>query len=173
MPEVYKHMHSRLQQPPWFYLSASPYNLYPFLRDFRNANYPQGTIILRDASWQNLGGLVASLSQGTQEYKTNRIEKIHAWLPKKKFICIGDSTQSDPEAYGECARKFPGWIGAIFIRKVTGIAEMNEKEKNSTERFEKAFQGLDKGLWHVFTNPEEIADRVNLMVEPGQPDDNN
>ena len=173
MPEVYKHMHSFLQQPPWFYLSASPYNLYPFLRDFRNANYPQGTIILRDASWQNLGGLVASLSQGTQEYKANRIEKIHAWLPNKKFICIGDSTQSDPEAYGECARKFPGWIGAIFIRKVTGIAEMNEHEKNSAERFEKAFQGLDKSLWHVFTNPKEIADRVNLMVEPGQPDDNN
>ena len=29
------------------------------------------------------------------------MKKINSWLPKRKMICIGDSTQSDPEAYGE------------------------------------------------------------------------
>jgi phosphatidate phosphatase APP1 len=38
---------------------------------------------------------------GTEEYKADRMKKIHSWLPKRKLILIGDSTQSDPEAYGE------------------------------------------------------------------------
>lgn len=51
MPSLYAHIQDILQNPPFFYLSASPYNLYPFLRRFREAHYPLGTIILRDASW--------------------------------------------------------------------------------------------------------------------------
>lgn len=102
MPELYKYIQSLISPAaPFFYLSASPYNLYSFLRPFLNKHYPQGTMILRDASWMNLSGLLSNLTLGTQEYKTDRISKINSWLPKKKMICVGDSTQSDPEAYGE------------------------------------------------------------------------
>lgn len=58
-------------------------------------------MILRDASWMNLSGLLSNLTLGTREYKEDRMKKINTWLPKRKMICIGDSTQSDPEAYGE------------------------------------------------------------------------
>jgi phosphatidate phosphatase APP1 len=164
MPELYAHLNTKLQNPPFTYLSASPYNLYPFLRAFRTEHFPSGPLILRDASWQNLGGLITSLSQGTQEYKADRIEKVHSWLPQKKVILIGDSTQSDPEAYGECARKFPGWVGAIFIRKVQGIAGMDEEVKNADARFEKAFEGVERAVWTVFTDPKEVAERVDQLV---------
>nr|POE93292.1 phosphatidate phosphatase app1 [Quercus suber] len=163
MPELYAHMDTTLQKPAFFYLSASPYNLYPFLRHFRDAHFPQGTMILRDASWQNIGGLIASLNIGTQEYKVDRITKIHAWLPHRKFICIGDSTQTDPEAYGEAMRRYPGWIKAVFIRKVSGIAHMDEAKKNAPERFEKAFEGLERKRWHVFTEPSGLAERVDEL----------
>ena len=102
MPELYAYLESVLTaKSPWFYLSASPYNLYPFLNEFRQQYYPQGTMILRDASWMNLAGLLSNLTLGTQDYKVERMEKIHGWLPKRKLILIGDSTQADPEAYGE------------------------------------------------------------------------
>jgi hypothetical protein len=87
--------------------------------------------------------------------------------PKKKVILIGDSTQSDPEAYGECARIFPGWVGAIFIRKVTGIAGMDEGAKNGEERFAKAFEGVEKGIWHTFTDPKEVGEEVEKLVGGG------
>lgn len=150
--------------PPFFYLSASPYTLYPFLRHFLLANYPPGTTILRDASWQNLGGLITSLQKNTREYKLDRVSKIHSWFPRRKMVCLGDSTQSDPEAYGDAARRFPGWIKGVFIRKVEGIAGMDEKAKNSDERFTKAFKGLDRSLWHVFTDPGEVAERIEELV---------
>ncbi|KAI9691284.1 MAG: hypothetical protein M1820_009782 [Bogoriella megaspora] len=165
MPDFYAYLNTALKDPAFFYLSASPYNLYTFLKDFRDKNYPPGTIILRDASWQNLGGLISSLTLGTQDYKADRMVKIHSWLPQRKIVCIGDSTQKDPEAYAETAKKFPGWVKKIFIRKVTGIAELNEEDKNSDERFEKAFEGLDRGLWHVFEEPGELKALVDGLVK--------
>lgn len=102
MPELYAHLQNVISATsPWFYLSASPYNLYPFLSQFRQKYYPQGTMILRDASWMNLSGLLSNLTMGTQEYKVDRMTKVNSWLPKRKMILIGDSTQADPEAYGE------------------------------------------------------------------------
>ena len=103
MPELYRHIQSVIKESaPWFYLSASPYNLYPFLREFRDEEkYPHGTIILRDSSWRSFSGLLSNLTLATEDYKVDRMEKIHSWLPKRKMILIGDSTQSDPEAYGE------------------------------------------------------------------------
>jgi len=165
MPEFYKHMQQKLDSPPFWYLSASPYNLYPFLRQFRETYYPSGTMILREASWMNLAGFLANLTQGTEAYKFDRIEKVHRWFPKRKFVLIGDSTQSDPEAYGEAYRKFGKWIGAIYIRKVTGVEGMNEEMKNAPERFEKAFDDVPKDVWYVFEDPQELYAQLDTLVQ--------
>lgn len=166
MPELYAHIKTTKSDPAIFYLSASPYNLYPFLRSFRTKFYPFGSIILRDASWQNLGGLISSLTQDVQDYKVHQMHKIHAWFPQRKFICIGDSTQKDPESYGEIARTFPGWVRAIFIHKVDGVSDLtdpNQRGKDSDSRFEKAFEGLDRSMWHVFTKPDDVAGRIDEL----------
>ncbi|KAI0880179.1 uncharacterized protein GGS22DRAFT_182517 [Annulohypoxylon maeteangense] len=170
MPELYRSIQSLIQEKsPWFYLSASPYNLYPFLRDFCQQNYPFGTIILRDASWMSLPGLLTTLTLGTEDYKVSRMEKIHSWLPRRKMICIGDSTQSDPEAYGEIYRAYPGWVKAILIRKVEDIAAIGIDAKNEPERFEKAFEGVPREIWHVFSEPTEchkfIQDAVSSYIQ--------
>lgn len=162
MPELYAQVAQTLN-PAWFYLSASPYNLYPFLRKFLHQNYTPGTIILRDASWMDLGGFLASLTQGTEAYKRSRIEKIHSWLPKRKVLCVGDSTQSDPEAYGDICRIWPGWVKAVFIRKVTDVSEMKKTDKNTDERFEKAFRGVDRSVWRTFEDPKELYDAVEQL----------
>ncbi|KAI9680866.1 MAG: hypothetical protein M1817_004306 [Caeruleum heppii] len=162
MPELYKHLHARLK-PTWFYLSASPYNLYPFLREFLHQYYPPGTTILRDASWMNLAGILTSLTKGTQSYKVSRCEKVHTWLPNRKMVCIGDSTQTDPETYGDICRMFPGWVKAVYIRKVEDVAQMKGTDKNEDERFEKAFQGVDRKIWKTFVDPAELHDAVERL----------
>jgi phosphatidate phosphatase APP1 len=165
MPELYKHIVQKLDNPPFWYLSASPYNLYPFLREFRETYYPAGTMLLRDASWMNLAGFLANLTQGTEAYKVGRLEEVREWFPKRKFLLIGDSTQSDPEAYGDMYRKSSKWIGAIYIRKVTGVAEMDEGKKNDPARFEKAFKGVPKDVWYVFEDPNELYAKVDALVQ--------
>ena len=162
MPELYSHVKSALN-PTWYYLSASPYNLYPFLRPFLHAHYPPGPIVLRDASWQDLGGFLASLTQGTKAYKCSRMDKIHGWLPQRKVLCVGDSTQSDPEAYGDIARKYKGWVKAVFIRKVTDVAEMKDSDKNKGERFEKAFKDVPRKMWRTFEDPKELYEAIDAL----------
>jgi phosphatidate phosphatase APP1 len=164
MPEFYKHLSQRLNNPPFWYLSASPYNLYPFLRSFREKHYPRGTMLLREASWMTLAGLLTNLTQGTQEYKVDRMQMVHRWFPGRKYICIGDSTQTDPESYGEMYRKYPNWIGGIFIRKVTGVAEMDGSDKNSDDRFKDAFKGVPETVWYVFEDPKELYDRLEMVL---------
>jgi len=93
------------------------------------------------------------------------MDKIHGWLPKRKMICIGDSTQSDPEAYAEIYRKYPGWVRKILIRKVTDIAAIGINEKNEPIRFEKAFQGIPKNVWKVFEEPEECYDFLGATAD--------
>ena len=125
LPEFYKSLDAQFNQPAWFYLSASPYNLYPFLHQFLKQNYPHGTMILRDASWMYFGGLLLqSLTQNVKAYKVDRIRKIHSWLPDRKYICVGDSTQEDPESYAQIYTEFPGMIKAIYIRKVVDAPNM-------------------------------------------------
>lgn len=169
MPELYAEIKSCLpQDTAWFYLSASPYNLYPFLKQFRKHYYPAGTLILRDSSWKTLAGLLSALTLRTEEYKVDRIKKIHGWLPARKMIMIGDSTQSDPEAYGEMYRTSPGWIRLILIRKATNVAEVGIDEKNEPERFEKAFEDVPRHAWHVFEDPAECLDIVKKTIREGQ-----
>lgn len=165
MPELYQFI-QRIISPsaPFFYLSASPYNLYQFLRGFRNQYYPQGTVILRDANWMNLSGLLSNLTLGTQAYKVDRMKKINSWLPKRMMICIGDSTQSDPEAYGQIYRTYPGWVKLILIRKVIDIAAVGIQEKNEPQRFETAFKGVSRHAWHVFEEPEECYQIIKDVV---------
>ncbi|KAK4153668.1 hypothetical protein C8A00DRAFT_15150 [Chaetomidium leptoderma] len=145
MPELYSRIRDLVTpSAPFFYLSASPYSLYPFLREFRDQYFPHGQLILRDANLLTISGLLSNLTLGTEKYKMDRIKKIQRWLPRRKMICIGDSTQSDPEAYGEACRAFPGWIKLVLIRKVTDIAAIGIKEKNEPSRFEKAFDGVPR-----------------------------
>ncbi|CAK7241274.1 MAG: hypothetical protein STHCBS139747_002734 [Sporothrix thermara] len=165
MPELYAFVQDKLgEAAPFFYLSASPYNLYPFLHGFRQAYYPHGMLVLRDAALMSVAGLLATLTLGTQDYKVDRMRKIHGWLPHMTFVCVGDSTQSDPEAYGEICRTFPGWVGLVLIRKVTDIAALGMAEKNEPERFEKAFEGVPRTVWHVFEDPQECYALVQQAV---------
>jgi len=165
MPELYAYLETLVTNTaPWFYLSASPYNLYPFLSDFRDQHYPHGQLILRDSSWMTISGLLSNLTLGTEQYKIDRLKKVHKWLPKRKMILIGDSTQRDPEAYGAAFRAFPGWIKLILIRKVDDIAAVGIEEKNAPKRFEDAFEGVPRDAWHVFSSPSECPELLHKVI---------
>lgn len=167
MAELYQNvLNPTLNSPVWFYLTASPYNLYPYLSKFLDDfGFPKGTTILRDMSWQEVEAFIyTSLTVGTEAYKVDRLAKIHEWFPRRKMVLIGDSTQKDPEVYGEAARRWGGWVGQICIRVVKGVDEAKERQLNSAERFAKAFEGVERALWMTFEDPEEIIRPLTAAV---------
>jgi phosphatidate phosphatase APP1 len=58
--------------------------------------------------------------------------------------------------------KYPDWIKAIYIRKVTDAPNMETKNKN--QRFVDAFKDVPDHVWRVFEQPEEVADHVKHLA---------
>ncbi|GIJ84254.1 hypothetical protein Asppvi_003094 [Aspergillus pseudoviridinutans] len=160
MPQFYFHTQKQLV-PTWFYLSASPYNLYPFLREFIYTWFTPGTLMLRESSWMDVGSLIRSFTTYTMGYKVNNMEKLYRSFPTRQVLCIGDSTQTDPEAYAEIYRRHPTWVKAILIRKVTDVPHL--EGKNSPARFRTAFKGVPESVWTVFEEPEEVYQVVDRL----------
>jgi phosphatidate phosphatase APP1 len=93
---------------PFFYVSKSPWNLYPLLAEFfRLQNLPDGPLLLRDLSLRM-----------EKQHKEKRIEAILAAYPKLPFVLIGDSGEKDPEIYAAVVRRYPKRILAVYIRSV-------------------------------------------------------
>ena len=93
---------------PFFYVSKSPWNLFPPLVDFLELQgFPPGPLLLRDFGLRK-----------NKLHKQQRIEEIFAAYPKLKFILIGDSGEQDPEIYREIVHRHPKRVRVIYIRSV-------------------------------------------------------
>lgn len=60
-------------------------------------------------SWMEFESFLVSLTVGTQEYKEERMKTVMEWLPLRKWVLIGDSTQKDPEAYATMYAYLSPW----------------------------------------------------------------
>lgn len=101
---------------PLFYVSSSPWNLYPLLHDFLELNgIPHGAMFLQDWGIDEQTLIVAA----HLDHKFTRIRLLLEYYPLLPFVLIGDSGQHDPEIYLQVIRTFPGRVRAVIIRDVT------------------------------------------------------
>lgn len=146
--DVYTHW-ARHDGAEFHYVSASPYQLYEPLAEFMTASgFPEGTFHLKMV--RVMDRTIFDLFDSAEEYKPGQIEPILQRYPRRTFVCVGDSSEQDPEVYGALARKYPQ-IRRIFIR------DLNE-EGPDAPRYAEAFRGLPAGTWKVFKDPAEIRE---------------
>jgi phosphatidate phosphatase APP1 len=130
------------------YVSGSPWQLYEPLEAFRKQHgFPAGTFHLRQFRLKDRSAL--KLMASPEEYKPPAIEALLQAFPKRRFMCVGDSGEKDPEVYGELARKHPQQIVRILIRDVTS-------EPAEVERYRQAFKDVPRAKWQVFKEPSEV-----------------
>ena len=99
---------------PIFYVSSSPWNLYPFLTEFlRLHNIPRGPLFLKD-----FGNHTIFNSGDHGEHKLSNIKMILDTYPQLAFVLIGDSGEQDPEIYREIVHQYPNRIRAVYIRSI-------------------------------------------------------
>lgn len=102
---------------PFFYVSSSPWNLYGFITEFMELNsIPHGPMFLKDYGIDD--NQFIRPSHG--EHKLKAIETVLAFYPDFRFLLIGDNGQKDVEVYAQAVADFPGRVGAVFIRDVSG-----------------------------------------------------
>lgn len=101
---------------PVFYVSSSPWNLYPVLTDFlEHQQIPDGPLVLRDWGLNDGGALPTRHGH----HKLGAIRQILDCYPDLPFILIGDSGQEDPEIYRDVVHQHGERILAVYIRDVT------------------------------------------------------
>lgn len=143
MAEAYRRLQS--QKAFFHYVSASPYQLFPDLREFvQKSGFPEGSFHLKTFRWKD--ETFFSLFMKPEQYKESVIVPLIERYPGRKYILIGDSGEKDPEAYGAVARRFPDKIQKIWIRNVTD-------ESRTAARYAEAFKGVPAALWEIFEKP--------------------
>ena len=101
------------EENPVFYISNSPWNLYPVLIEFLTLQkIPLGPLLLRDF------GDHLFFAKEPQGHKMKNIRIILETFPHLPFVLIGDSSERDPEIYGDVVKHFPDRVRAIYIRSI-------------------------------------------------------
>ncbi len=139
------------------YVSACPWQLYEPLRTFMaESGFPGGPMVMKTFRWKDRS--IFDLFDSPEDFKLQHVGGIIERFPKRRFILVGDSGQSDPEAYGAIARRFPDAVKYVLIRDVGG----------TQERLRAAFRDVPPGRWQVFKDPSEI-ERTLLQLTATQP----
>ncbi|KAG2003732.1 hypothetical protein CC2G_004314 [Coprinopsis cinerea AmutBmut pab1-1] len=164
MPELYSSLATSLNNPTFAYLTASPYQLYPFLNDFIDTSFSgaKGPLFTQNLTIVDIPEVIDFItSSNTFEYKTGVVDRLQEMYPNKKWLLIGDSTQKDPEVYAAAfAKHGPGAIACIWIREVEGA-------DNSAERFGQIFRDIPQEKVKIFKD-SEIASLRQVNVAAGQ-----
>jgi phosphatidate phosphatase APP1 len=144
MAEVYRSWSRSGAQ--FHYLSATPWQLYVPIAEFADTHgFPKGTFHLQDFRWRDRSFF--NVFTSPDRYKTRTIEDLLRQLPRRRFVLAGDSGQHDPEVFGELARRHQRQVRHIFIRDVG---------RSSAARYRAAFDGLDRAVWQVFSDPATL-----------------
>ncbi|CDK26170.1 unnamed protein product [Kuraishia capsulata CBS 1993] len=144
------------------YVSNSPWQVYNVVCDFMAAvGLPHGTIHLR----QYNGNMISSLLQPPHERKRVRLEKIVNDFPDRRFILVGDSGESDLEAYHGLALLYPEKIKAIYIRVIHGSFSSYDELKV----LEDLHNMIDEREHRLSPEPVMIDDLIDLDKKVAPP----
>jgi phosphatidate phosphatase APP1 len=132
----------------FFYVSASPWQLYRPLEAFREAHgFPPGPWHLKHLRFKN-PATVRALIGPQIRHKLGAIAPLLERWPRRPLALVGDSGEQDPEIFGRIGRH-PHRTVRTFIRNVTG-------EPRGARRYHLAFDGIHGEKWQIFDAAAEL-----------------
>lgn len=154
MADVYKNWYNRLPNASFHWLSASLYQLYSDLEDFReHSDFPPASIALKKVRPKSPKKMITTLLEDPLEYKHRYLVELFETYPQRKFVLVGDTGEKDPQVYARMAREYPNQVSNIFLRAVPKSAQDNVEE-----RVANMMDGVAKGTWKVFHDASELLD---------------
>ena len=149
MAEVYRAWAER--GTAFHYVSSSPWQLAACLDGFfAAAGIPAGSMHLKLFRLKDSTPLGRLASR--KRSKRRAIEQILDDFPRRRFLLVGDSGERDPEVYTAIARRRPGQVRGVAIRRIAG----HVPEAKTTRRLDRLARRVPRGTFHVFTDPDEI-----------------
>jgi len=151
MSERYRHYES-IYNATFHYLTASPDQLYPFLREFFDREqFPLGSYHMRHFTWLDKNFFQFFASKSFMKQKTKILEMFFEQTRSRQFILFGDIFQKDPEIYANIYQKYSQRIIKIFIRV---------QKLNVTNRLNRVFQHIPQNKWNTFVNGSDLPETI-------------
>ena len=151
MAERYRHYES-MYNATFHYLTASPDQLYPFLREFFDRErFPLGSYHMRHFTWFDSNFFQFFASKSFIRQKTNILSMFFQQTRGREFILFGDIFQKDPEIYANIYQQYLERIRKIFIRV---------SKKNNPNRLNQVFQNIPQDKWATFVNGFDLPETL-------------
>lgn len=145
MPAIYANWSKSLPNMHFHYLTTTPEQITRNYMQYIYANYPGGSFDTRPLNFSN--------ADETLSVRKVLLEKIFQTYPKRKFILIADTSNSDVmKDYPLMATEFPGQVQCIFLR--------NTSATDSGDRFPydtKGFKDLNQTNYMFFVNADDLT----------------
>ncbi|UJR32132.1 hypothetical protein I4U23_019600 [Adineta vaga] len=156
MSDIYQYWQKQYNAT-FAYLTASPDQLYPFLREFFDREkFPSGSFHMRHFTWFDIDFISFFMSSNYIKSKTDTLEMFITNTFNRTFVLLGDIFQKDPDIYASIYAKYPNRIGKIFIRKYSNDAV-------GQQRLEEVFKDIPKQKWSTFESGTDLP-RDNFLV---------
>lgn len=141
MPDIYANWSRSIPDFHFHYLTTTPEQVTRNYMDFIYKTYPGGSFDTRPLNFSDVD---ATLS--IRKYLLNKIFETY---PKRKFILVADTSNSDVmKDYPQMATDFPGQVQCIFLRN-TSATDDGDKFPYDTS----GFKNLDKNTYMFFKVP--------------------
>ena len=131
---------------------------YPALSGFlEKYQYPLGTVNLRKFAWK------LNLLKAPDTFKVDTIAQMICSYPFRRYVCVGDSGELDPESYAQIYQIFPQNIVHIFIRDICATGECLP---TCQERYKRVFADVPAHRWTILKDANQIeTDIAKLLAD--------
>jgi len=153
MPQIYANWSTSLPNLHFHYLTTTPEQITRNYMSFIYATYPGGSFDTRPLNFSDISE--------TLSVRKFLLQKIFETFPKRKFVLIADTSNSDVmRDYPEMVTEFPGQVQCIFLRNTTATDSGDQFPYDTS-----GFQGIDQSKYMFFVHPNDLT---NLDIASGQ-----
>jgi len=115
MSELYRRLEATHGEFPVIYLSTGAWNVVPaMIRFLARYRFPLGPMLMTDWGPTNTG-----FFRSGRKHKERALARLAHDFPQMQWILCGDDGQHDPVIYQGFARRYPGLVRAIAIRRLS------------------------------------------------------
>ena len=144
MPEVYANWSRSIPGFHFHYLTTTPEQITRNYMQFIYSTYPGGTFDTRPLNFSDV--------DATLSIRKFLLTKIFQTFPKRKFILVADTSNSDVmRDYPQMVTDFPGQVQCIFLRN-TSATDSGDRFPYNTS----GFKNLNQNMYMFFIQPVSL-----------------
>ena len=145
MPSIYANWSQSLPTTHFHYLTTTPEQATRNYMDFIFKTYPLGSFDTRPLNFSN--------AEETLKVRKYMLDRIFESFPKRKFILVADTSNSDIMTdYPQMYKDYPGQVACILLRN-TSATDTGDKFPYDTS----GFKGIPKENYMFFKVPDDLT----------------